>query len=318
LEHAVDHVDQAAQVEAMGLMTARPELQPIELALRSEFGFGVESLLGSIKAVTAWDTRPDDVAETEASALASYLVELGIASDEAGPVVEFLTLRGEHLALSAQEPWEFSKRPHRLVSRPLIARRKGHVLVLPWWCEMAGRVYAQYLEDGRLPLPTASLPPAVQKALQRYRDDRNRELEDAVAAKFIEAGYRTLVRVDKPARLGLERLSGEIDVIAAVPGGITIWVIEVKDPTEPYSPAELKRAWDRFHGSDGWLSKLESKMRDLHSNPAAVASVIGADPQAALTGIVVTRSATIAGFSRTPGFRFETLSGIPERLELPG
>lgn len=92
--------------------------------------------------------------------------------------------------------------------------------------------------------------------------------------------------------------------MAAKPGGGVVWLIECKDPTEPYSPSELKRAWDRFHETRGWIAKLENKLRDLKVNPVAVAAKVGAAPTAAIVSVMVTRHPTVAAYSESPNAKF--------------
>jgi hypothetical protein len=201
------------------------------------------------------------------------------------------------------------------LTRPIIAKDPERRLFGPWWIEMSARIYGQYVMEGRLPLPGSSLPEELARALQDYRNRRNTELEDATAAELASAGYRTLVRIDKPSRLGLEVLSGEIDVVAARPGSETVWLLECKDTTTPHSPMEVRRAWDKFNEQDGWIDRLLRKRVDLQARPDAVARAVGASESASIKPMVVTRLPSVAAFARIPRVPFTTLEGLLAALD---
>ncbi len=311
-----DRTEPATPSTEADFLTKFPEYRPIDQALRESYRFGVETLLGALKGLSAWPLSDDEeIADEDIAAVTAHLIEVGVAEGEVDGVLTFLTLRGEDLAGMTLEPWEFSKRPHRLVTKPIVAMPDGRRLVMPWWMEMSGRTYSQYLGDGRLPVPPQSLPASLQNALQQYRNDKNVELEDSVERALRDAGFTTMLRVDRPQRLGLERLYGEIDVVAVRPGGDTIWVIECKDSTEPYSPSELRRTWERFYAPDGWVERLERKVNDLAVAAPTVAARTGASETARVQGVMVTRHPSVAAYAHRPRVPFLTLAEIPAGLE---
>jgi len=298
------------------IFTLNPDLLIVDAGLRAGYGFGIEELVGSIKALTAWPLEEDaEIGVTTAADIRTYLKEGGAAAGAVGEVTAFLTLTKADLAAASLEPWEFSKRPYRLMARPIIALDADKRIVMPWWCEFSARTYLQYIGDGRLPVPYASLPAAVRNSLDEYRQRKNSELEARVQEQLRGLGFKTLGNMDEPTRIGLQELFGEIDVLAAREGDQRLWVVECKDPTEPYSPSEIRRTWDRFHGSDGWIEKLERKLADVAKDPKSVAGALGV----ALTApepvaLMVTREDCVAGHARQPRVAFTTLDGLSETV----
>ncbi|MEK8106526.1 hypothetical protein NKG94_17170 [Micromonospora sp. M12] len=100
-------------------------------------------------------------------------------------------------------------------------------------------------------LPWTQPPPRppVDKALDKYRDRRNRQLEHDVAALLTDAGYivRERIKPSDPQRLGVPELSTEIDAVAGRPGSYTLWLLEAKDSADTVVTPEVRRHLDTFY-----------------------------------------------------------------------
>ncbi|XYH98572.1 hypothetical protein ACMHYB_02075 [Sorangium sp. So ce1128] len=290
----------------------------IDQAMRTAYGFGAFSLGAALRALTTWPmTGSLPVARVPLARVVAFATPLVDApAEEARLAIEYLVLRGADLRGQDIEPWEFAKRPARLITRPLIECSGGDVIVLPWFSEKALSIYVRYLGDGRLPWPRASTNTNVVTALERFRQARNDALEDDVAALVERHGLKTRKRVKKPHVLGLPSLHGEIDCIAVDDARGNIWVLEVKDPEEVFSVADIARSIKRFFGPDAWLDKLTKKVEDVQRAPANVVRALGAKERDgwSVQGIVVTRRPVPAGHYHEKRCRFTTLDRLTQVL----
>jgi hypothetical protein len=269
--------------------------------------------IGVIRALTTWpvsDSMP--IARVSlAQAVAHVEPLLDFPATEIRGAVEAFVLRGEALRAGDIEPWEFAKRPTRLVTQPLIQMSDEDIVVLPWFLEKSLSIYMRYLADCRLPWPKASTHQAVQTALENYRQSMNETLEDEVAERLERHGLKVRKRAKKPRVIGLTSLSGEIDCVAIDEQGGTIWVLEVKDPEEVFSVANIYSSIRRFYDPKGWLDKLAKKVEDIERDPTSVARALGVQGDNwRVRAAVVTRRPVPAGLLRTSRFPFTTLGRV--------
>lgn len=285
----------------------------IDESMKASYGFSAVCFIGVIRALTTWPVSNSmPIARASlAQAIAHVEPLLDFPSTEVRAAVEALVLRGDALRAGDIEPWEFAKRPARLITQPLIQVSDTDILVLPWFLEKVFSIYMRYLADCRLPWPKASIHQSVQTALENYRQSMNEALEDDVAERLERHGLKVRKRAKKPHVLGLASLSGEIDCVAIDEQGGTIWVLEVKDPEEVFSVADISRSIRRFHDPKGWLDKLAKKVVDIEQDPKSVARALGAQGDNwRIRAAVVTRRPVPAGFLRTSRFPFTTLGGV--------
>jgi hypothetical protein len=227
-------------------------------------------------------------------------------------------LRGADLRASDIEPWEFAKRPARLITRPLIQVSETEVLILPWFLEKSLSIYQRYLADCRLPWPRAATHSIVLTALEQYRQWMNEALEDEAADVLERHGLKVRKRVKKPQVLGLASLSGEIDCVAIDEQRGMIWVLEVKDPEEVFSAADISRSIRRFYEPKGWLDKLAAKVAEVERAPMNVAQALGARGDVWLVrAAVVTRRPVPAGHRHERRFRFTTIKRLVSLVSEP-
>jgi hypothetical protein len=127
--------------------------------------------------------------------------------------------------------------------------------------------------------------------------------------------------VKKARVVGLPSLSGEIDILAADVEGSVLWVIEVKDPYDAFSAAQLRNAVLDFHaGGTGHVDKVLRKAEDIGRDPAAVAKALGAaHPERtwAVRGLMVTRRPVAAAFVADPRVPFCSLPDVGTFLTGP-
>ena len=90
----------------------------------------------------------------------------------------------------------------------------------------------------------------------------NRELEEQ-CTQALEGHPSLTVRSNiehtKCSQYGIADLCGEVDVLCLDADRATIWVIEVKDPSEPFSQRRIGNIVDIFHEQDGYVDWLLRK-----------------------------------------------------------
>lgn len=305
----------------ISVSVALPKLAGIDAALRSECGFGLDSLLGVPEALTGWpvdDDAPVGAATVEAitSFCADALV-LKIDPGELHAAARWLTLTPEGVASDlrggAIEHWELNRRAHRLATRPLVPTSDGRVFVAPWTAGYTRTILAGNLLDGRLPWPDTTLPATVTTALKQYRQDRNTDLERETLTAF-EAlpDFIAIGNVKKPKVLGLRTLPREIDVVAVDERRGRLWVVEVKDRTVAWSPHQMRTAINEFNGVNGYVSKVVANVAILATHANTVAASLGAAARKDwdVRGAMVTRRVEPAAFSGEPPILYCTVEAI--------
>jgi hypothetical protein len=294
----------------------------VDEALLDAMGFRALTILQVLYALTHW---PEQVENPPSWASEDQLVEfcdeqITIADrDEIRAAVGWLELTHAILGDDPLEHWEQDRRDARVLVRPLVRYSDGLIAVLPWAIQSTLRVFTRHLSDGRLPWPRRIVPPAVQAAVDAYRQRRNEDLEDDVYGQVVELGYKSRKRVKKARVLGLVTLRSEIDVIVANEVTGHIWVLEVKDPHEPFSQHQIRNGIDEFVGTPsrtGYVAKLATKVADVTADPDAVASALGCGTPATpwvVKGAMVTRRPVPAAFAGT-GVPFVTPETLPTLL----
>ena len=201
--------------------------------------------------------------------------------------------------------------------------RDDSVAIAPHFCHGSASVYLTYVTQGMLPWSSPQPPAPLEQALAEFRDRRNRQLEDDVAAALRTAGYITQVRVrdTDPQRLGVPALSGEVDAVGRA-GSALIWLLEVKDPADVFVVPEIRRHLDRFyvtHKKDkAYAEQLDKKYKDLSPHADAIAAALGlpataGGPAYEIRPIFVTRQPVPAAFVGGP-FPFATIQDLTSTL----
>ena len=162
--------------------------------------------------------------------------------------------------------------------------------------------------------------------LEATRDARNKALEHQVAKVLEDAGWTVITNIKetKPERLNLPSLQTEIDVVAGRAGDPIIWLLEVKDPSDVFALADIRRMLDRFYLDDkkpSYTAQVARKFADLSPYPDAVAAALelpatNAAAPYRIRAMFVTREPTPAQFVGGP-FPFTPLANLIKTLEDP-
>lgn len=306
------------------IVSVIPSLESAQTSLKEEHAFTLDALMGVFDAAEKWETPDGEVfAATTVREIAEAAERIhGVATvEEYEQAVSWLARTANDKAAAPQgamllEHWEIERRAERIDTRPFV--QWGNTLyVLPWTASNAWRIMLSYLWDARLPWPEEMLGAKTARALEDIRKKRNRELErecaQAIAHPLLKVRPNVLPR--KAQSLGIERLSGEIDILVVDPRSNIIWVIEVKDPHFPYSPRSMSNEIDKFHKPGGHVDKLRRKIADINRSSSAIADKMelpSPNRQWEVRGLFVTRRATPSAFTDDVDIDFCTIQEARE------
>jgi hypothetical protein len=307
----------------------------IDAAMSDAYGASGSDVLITLFALAAWPVGPNDgeVVVVPASGVVDHVLgitKLGSDPDGQSKVEAALTLlTSTHAGLASDDwkPWQARSRKRRIIAQPLPKLPNGELVIAPHTCMGAFGVYRRYLQQGLLPWSQPDPPPNVARALEKFRERKNRELERRVASTLKDAGWTVVERIKKGdgKRLNIPRLRSEVDAVAGRTGTRTIWLLEVKDPSEVFVTAEARRALDRFFGNEsvtGHNTLLQQKYEDLAPYAVDVAAALRLPraPDEApyiVKPMYVTRFPVLAAFADCP-FPFSTLRGLTAALDDEG
>lgn len=308
-------------------------LTSIDDAMLRAYGTSGTDLLTILLALTQWSVTldGDHIARTDTDTVIQHVLDTTVLGEQPdGPdrilaAVDLLTSSTTTMNATDWKPWHARSRQHRLLTQPLVVGPDGVLTISPHLCYAVFTVYGNYLAQGVLPWTQPPPRPPVDKALDKYRDRRNRRLEHDVAAMLTEAGYtvRERIKPSDPQRLRIPELSTEIDAVAGRPGSNTLWLLEVKDPADTVVTPEVRRHLDTFytgHGrSPAYAAQLDRKLADLQPHAAQVAGALGLPPAEPGTSyevkaMFVTRRPVPAAFVGS-GYRFTTLTALLRDLD---
>ncbi|MDE0376803.1 MAG: hypothetical protein OXK16_12705 [bacterium] len=176
-------------------------------------------------------------------------------------------------------------------------------------------VLSTYLDDGRLPWPPRTLPENVNQALNRYRQERNDQFENDCYNALSIPGLivRKKIRPRKAKHLGIDSLSGEIDLLCINPAQSHIWVIEAKDPYIPFSAHRIRQLIEDFHQPGGYVDTLLHKVEDIQRNIPSLTSSLNItqpDKDWHVRGLLVTRTTNPAAFKPNSSVPFSNLAEL--------
>ncbi len=283
-----------------------PDMAGIDSAMRASLGFGIDALFGVLKAAITWevtDYNPVGTASSSDITAAAVAISVGASEDECQQALERLTLRGPDIAADRRdsEHWETERRDARIAVRPFV-EQGIELFVLPWTAETALQIYGNYLGDGRFPWPDDSIPSPVAVAMDRYRQDRNRQIERDCAAALQQTDLiiRSNIKPRKAGKIGIVELPGEIDLLCLDVDRSRVWVMEVKDQYTPYYHQQARRLFDDYHKEGGHVDKLLAKTKAVRSSASGIAEALGDEnPERAweVAALFVTRFPTPAAFA---------------------
>ena len=281
-----------------------PELAELDLALKQEMEFGLDALIGVLYvSMTGGGTAEDPFATTTPSDFADAATNqiLDVTRGECREAIRWLTLTQESLRAEEREYWESDRRAARVDTRPFVEYNSS-LYVSPWTAMATLTILFNYLEDGRLPWPRKVLPTGVNKALARYRQGKNKDLERDCSAIVADTELHVLQNVEAGTAkrcYGFDSLYGEIDLLCVDAERSRIWVVEAKDPIIPFSARQTRYSIGRFHKPDGYVGKLLRKVEDVKRNALAFADALDIEnPERKwdIRGLMVTRRVNPAAF----------------------
>jgi hypothetical protein len=308
------------------LTDVHPELKTIDVEFRNQFEYGLDDLLEVMAALSHHDTHPTDncfplVAAQEAELL-QYLTNAicDFQPEQGKKALTSLTLEAK-LLQEDWRPWLLKGRKHRFATHPLLRLSVDQYLFGPWLLEQTGKTWLAYLFEGRLPISDSLLSARVRSTLQAYRDRKNRELEDEVAAVVGRLSLRTVgPRIRRPEESWgcVDALPpGEIDLIVGVDGTRSLWVLEIKDPARTLAVDDIAgQLRDYYENAQGFQVRLERKRSFVQNCLLGVLSsmgISGADDWQ-VKAAFVTRYPTVAGYAKARKYPFLTLRNI-EKLK---
>ena len=91
---------------------------------------------------------------------------------------------------------------------------------------------------------------------------------------------RSNIEHTKRSQYGIANLRGEVDVLCLDVDSATIWVIEVKDPSEPFSQRRIGNIVANFNKPDGYVDKLLGKTSDIQASASTVVKTLAPDTSA--------------------------------------
>lgn len=305
----------------------------LDSAMFDQFGASGTDIAATLFALSAWplaDTDGDAVVVSRVDLVGHVVQSTHLQSADGGgaramAAVDMLTSKSADLAQEDWKPWHARSRKRRLLVQPISELSDGRLVVAPHFCYGAASVYLHYFEQGQLPWAQPQPPRQVEMALEAIRDERNQILERLVGSTLRKDGWSVIERVkeSKAARLNLPSLQTEIDAVAGKDGCASIWLLEVKDPSDVAVIPEIRRSLDRFYreGSShkGYATQLQRKHDDLQPYAAEVARALGLPDRTegeepyVIRPLFVTRVPVAAGYVGGP-FPFATLLTLPSTV----
>lgn len=236
-----------------------------------------------------------------------------------------LTSTSDDLKADDWRPWHARTRRKRLLVQPLPTLSNGEILVAPHFLLASLSVYRNYLQQGQLPWSQPAPPAPLERALERFRDEKNAALERDIAALLKTNGWTVVsnIKETKPGRLGLSTLATEIDAVAGRAGDPVIHLLEAKDPANVFATPQVSRQLDDFYldgKKNAYATQLQRKYDDLAPYADRVATALGlparddGDPYR-VEATFVTRTPVPAAFVGGP-FPFLTMATLLDRLDV--
>ncbi len=289
----------------------------VDPATLASFGASTSDLFTTLAALAQWDSFDEDqtVALTSEEEALNWVYQAVGNPNEAErsrlrQAFQMLTLSADILQSSSWHPWQTRTRRHRLLVQPLVRRNDGMILIPPQYLLTTLSVYNNQLSQGVLPW-TGEVPEQVSKALDERRAQRNLEFERTLQQQLQEFGFKTISRI-KPGdqtRLGVPKVTTEIDLVCGRNGDPNIWLIEAKDPVSVYGFAETARELRTFYRDSKikgrikpcyatQLSRKESELKPYVEDIAKELGVVSPPDHGAhvLQTLFVTRHLTPAGY----------------------
>ncbi len=300
-----------------------PEYESIERALQDGLGFGIDAILGILDSAIHWP-----VSEPRCTGIVT-IDEIVANARDVNPAIHLDAYTGaaNWLSLGTDdfdpvepniEHWEIERRSNRIAIRPLV-REEARVWVSPWTAVVARRIWVNYLSQHRMPIRDAELPEQVATAFEKERQKRQRKFEKECLSRLNGMPLVNIARVlpRHAYRHGIQRLSGEIDILSIDSERSIIFVIEAKDPFVPLSARSINRQTNDFHKKNGYVDKLSTTVKDINASAVPLAAnknIERPERKWRVVGIMVTRHITPAAYKKECLTTFCTIDTLRETV----
>ncbi|WP_160479578.1 hypothetical protein [Clavibacter michiganensis] len=300
--------------------------------IKRAFGASASEIYLVLYALAGWHCTPGEgeVASASPRSVTAWVLENTELQDQPdGPsVVEaaiaLLTSTSAELQKDSWKPWHARTRKRRLLIQPLPLMSTGELLIAPHYLLAALSAYKNYIDQGMLPWSQPAPPGRLDRALESFRNAKNRALEVDVIDALVKDDWRVLgnVKESKAQRLNVPNLSTEIDAVAGKAGNRIIYVLEAKDPVSAHATPQLRGQLDDFYADGGkkpsYAAQLDRKLADVAPFADNVAEALGLPPSGEnwnyeVHALFVTRHPIVAAFVGER-FEFTTIGGMLERL----
>ncbi|MFF1633491.1 hypothetical protein [Leifsonia sp. NPDC058248] len=303
----------------------------VSTAMEAAYGIGAIDLYAVFGGLASWPvdgTEGDVAVVTSRDAVRQVLDATDLGADDDGSekvqaALALLTSTTDSLSEGEWQPWRTRQRKRRLLAQPIPELSDGTLVISPHYLLTSLRVYQAYLAQGVLPWTQPQPPRALDVALERFRNVKNKSLEDDIAQVLTEHRWNveTNIKETKARRLNLENLTTEIDVVAGKPGKKTLLLLEAKDPASVHALSQMRDQLDDFYldrkNKPAYATQLARKRDDLLSHEAEVAAALKlptSEKGHVVRPVFVTRHPIPAGFVDGP-FEVLTIADLRDALD---
>ncbi|MHB1527554.1 MAG: hypothetical protein ACYCZN_15005 [Candidatus Dormibacteria bacterium] len=294
-------------------------LRDLDRSMLENLGTGFDGLLATLRTARSWrrDIKSEFAVTTQDLLVAQTASWSGVPDTQIRSAIDHLSLRPANLREEGNPYWLVEKRRHRLATRPLIEVAPGTIWILPELAAATQFVFTTYLSDGRLPWP--DLPGPLRKTMEVYRQSQNRRLEVIAEGLIHRAGFTVCrgLTPRKASRRGVPLAAdvGEIDLIVLDARRHRLWVIEAKDPQQPFAPHELMSGSEKFRNR--YAPKLRKKAAGIEAVVPSLVASLGGEPAGRwlVLPLFVTSRVELAAFDERLSLPFVTVEDVVELLE---
>lgn len=259
----------------------------------AEYGFKFTSLISLLIVLTHWPEHHEGV--PEAMSYSATQDEISTASQkaiatfeggEAGPIIDFLTLKPEEILriIGEDQPcddlpvWEHNKRPARYTLRPLI-KIEDRYHWGPYAVRSAGLIWSGSPSMGTLPVDIGK--GRVEQLLEQWRPllDKEVELRAAQVVKRFTPHVTPTAKLHRLDSSGKHPEDlGDYDVLAYSTKAHAVLNIECKNMLPVHCPKDAKRLREKIFGvpgkDEGHFRQIEKRQLYLLGHWAAIAKAL--------------------------------------------
>lgn len=313
LDSAISTAGYKANTLSEGLKPKDAPARVKELAepFKETFGFTIEEWTDVVKSILEFiNELSSPIVTVSRRMLTDKLSSLSSAEPEViEKILDEMTLSQEILNGVDISPSMRFWREERILNKPLVLLPASQMLIFSRTVvERYAMSYFERLTTGRLDLiknhPELPLSKMIMQQVNEDAIDFENEVDQVLRAQ----GYKTKKRVTSVGGLSIDKLVGEIDVLAWDQKNNKLIVVEAKNNTPSRSPIEIKTEIDNYFGKKdeiGYFDKLEKKYNWIQEHPEQVRKEfsIPEGVKYSLEGILISKSILASAELRKPKFK---------------